>query len=773
MNVSVPQRAARPIPLTATLAVGASAALLFAIEPFTGKVLLPRLGGTPSVWNSCVMVFQILLLAGYGYSVLLVRVADLRRAVVIHAALVGASVVLWPVAVRALWLTPDGRWSPVAWVVAVTVAGIGLPFAMLSATSPLLQVWLARASRAPLNVHRLYAVSNVASVAGLAIYVGALDPFVGVARQNTVLWIGYTLAMALALAVATRVRGSGFRVLGSRFRVQGSEEVRTENQEPSTLNPEPVWARGSWIALSFGASLCLYAVNTYMATDVASFPLLWCLPLGVFLGGFAAGFSSWAARARVWLTRVATLAAIAAVAHLVWIDDARTLWAGLLVPLLSLTFLVTAIATELAHRRPPDDRLAGYYAWVGLGGVLAGIASVVVLPWAWSSVSVASVPILANVVRALRTLSPVLLISSVPEYAASLLLAIWLLAPRKSERDLWRLAIAVSTAILIAIAANRYLPADASITQKSMVVGAAIAAAFAAGTRGTRVVAASLALAMVGGIVRTPESETLFESRNFFGTSRVQRAGAIYRLKHGTTLHGLQASGPEAIRPISYYGRFSPLGQVIDHVGPKNVLALGLGAGTVAAYGRPGDRYRFLEINPLAARIATDPRGWFSYVSDARRRGVQVDIEIGDGRLLAQAQENGAWDLVVVDAFSSDAIPVHLLSLEAIQMFNRKLSARGVLAFHVSNRFFDLYPVIAAAADRFGMPWAVLTTEGMTELEYQSTWVMLTGSEESAQAAGLREPGWEQRPIAAAPWTDDWANVLGTLRSWRFWGARN
>ena len=196
------ERATGRIPLAAILAVGASAGLLFAMEPFAAKVLLPRLGGTPSVWNTCVMVFQMLLLAGYGYSVLLVRMADVRKGVAVHAVLVAVSIALWPFAVQALWLTPRPGWPPVAWVTAAVIAAIGLPFAILSATSPLLQVWLARASSAPLNVHRLYAASNIASVIGLVAYVAVLEPFVGVRRQSVVLWLGYAGAMIVALIVA-------------------------------------------------------------------------------------------------------------------------------------------------------------------------------------------------------------------------------------------------------------------------------------------------------------------------------------------------------------------------------------------------------------------------------------------------------------------------------------------------------------------------------------------------------------------------------------------
>jgi SAM-dependent methyltransferase len=761
---TIQERATVRIPLAAVLAVGASAGLLFAMEPFAAKVLLPRLGGTPSVWNTCVMVFQMLLLAGYGYSVLLVRMANVRKGVAVHAALVAGSVALWPFAVQALWLTPSPGWPPVAWVTAAVIVAVGLPFVLLSATSPLLQVWLARASSAPLNVHRLYAASNIASVVGLVAYVAVLEPFVGVRRQSVVLWLGYAAAMIVALIVA---RASARSTLASR-----SPEMEGRASELAARRdelPAPSFQR-AWIAISFGASLCLYAVNTYIATDVASFPLLWCLPLGVFLAGFAAGFSAPAARWRLWLMRLAKLAALAALAQVVWAEDSRTVWVGLLAPLLALACVITALAAELAHRRPPEDRLAGYYTWIGLGGLLAGVASVIVLPWAWSSFSLAGVPVASNLAQVLRSLSSVLLTQAVPEYVVALLLSIWLLSDRKATNSSWQLAMSVSVATLVAVVGTRLLSPEWWLQERLILVATAMASALIASPYGARVLAGGLTLAIAGGLVQKPDNELLFEARNFFGTSRVLREGDVNQLKHGTTLHGIQPSSEDATRPASYYSWSSPLGRVIDRLHPQHVLSVGLGAGTVAAYGHAGDRYRFLEINPLVEKIATNPK-WFTYVTAARSRGVSLDIAIGDGRLLAQSLDDGDWDLIVVDAFSSDAIPVHLLSLEAVQLLGRKLSPRGILAYHVSNRFFDLHPIVAAAATRLGMWWAFQDSAGLTAIDYGSKWVMLARSEQAARDAGLTEAGWEhpEATIAPAPWTDDWANVLGTMRTWKFW----
>ena len=300
----------------------------------------------------------------------------------------------------------------------------------------------------------------------------------------------------------------------------------------------------------------------------------------------------------------------------------------------------------------------------------------------------------------------------------------------------------VSVATLVAVVGTRLLSPEWWLQERLILVGTALTCALIASSHGTRLLAGGLTLAIVGGLVQRPDNELLFEARNFFGTSRVLREGDVNQLKHGTTLHGIQPASEDATRPASYYSWSSPLGRVIDRLHPQHVLSVGLGVGTVAAYGHAGDRYRFLEINPLVEKIATNPQ-WFTYVTAARGRGVALDIAIGDGRLLAQSLDDGDWDLIVVDAFSSDAIPVHLLSVEAVQLLERKLSPRGILAYHVSNRFFDLHPVVAAAAARLGMTWALQDSEGLTAIDYGSKWVMLARSAEAADAAGLTDPGWE------------------------------
>ena len=440
---------------------------LFALEPFVGKVLLPRLGGTPMVWNSCVMVFQLLLLAGYWYSVRLGRLADVRVAARRHAVVVAVAALSWPLTVRALWLSPWPAVSPVAWIAGVTVVAIGLPFIVLSATSPLVQVWLARTSSITTPVHRLYAVSNIASVAGLVLYVGVIEPLIGVRAQNWLIWAIAITGAALALQVA-------------RTSAHPFAPVRTSAHPPAPARTSAhPFAPAVWFVVSFAASLCLFSVNTYLATDVASFPLLFAVPLAIFLLGFAAGFSAWAERAGRWLTVAAMGAGGAALWYLLRIATPTTNILDLPLPLLALAGLVAALAARLAHSRPVDAGLPVFYTIISAGGVAAGVVSVLLLPWGWTRLT-----------APLHHVTLMLFSSTVPEYPVALVLAMCLIARG------WPLR-------LIALAA---------------------------------VVMVCTATEPAYGTAR------LFEARNFYGTLRVldDPSTSTHRLKNGTTLHGFE-----------------------------------------------------------------------------------------------------------------------------------------------------------------------------------------------------------------------------------------
>lgn len=686
---------------TAVLSAGLGSATLFALEPFVGKVLLPHLGGTPSVWNTCMMVFQLLLLLGYGYSILLGRIRSVKRAATLHAALIAVAALITPFTMDLLWLPPAPGWSPALWISVVVMAAIGLPFGLLAATSPLLQLWLTRRANPLANVHRLYAVTNLANFAGLALYVGVLEPFVGARAQSWLLLATCLVGLVLSLRIA-----------------RSSEPAAVPASDLPAAPAPSFAARVRWMALSFTASFALFAVSTHLATDIASFPLLFVVPLAVFLLANGLGYAAWAERHRPFVRGLSFLLPLLALIHLLDPLHMRSVLAFLL-PLLALGALVTALALGLAEARPRDGRLPEYYALMGLGGVLAGVVCVLVLPWSW--VSLFGKPLAAAgspTSGALADGVSVFARSAVPEYPAAILLGLALISR---------------------------------------------------GWLGRGLTAAGLTAALCAGYLQPNVSVNLYQTRNFYGTLRV-REDTRYdnvMLLNGTTMHGQQPLNDSAPRPTSYFYDQSPVGQIIAAQRPRRVLVVGLGVGTLAAYAQPGDHYAFYELNPTVVELA-ERSPWFNYLRSARARGATVEVHTGDGRLLAAQDADARYDLIVLDAFSSDSIPVHLLTREALDGFAQHVAPDGAIAVHVSNRYFDLVPVLASTSSALGWQWMVQshTARAQGTGQDSSTWVALTPSVQAKQRAGLTDKWRHPADLPhVTPWTDDLANPLGSLRA--------
>lgn len=692
-----PMIARRTLLLTAVVSAGLGSATLFALEPFVGKVLLPRLGGTPAVWNTCMLAFQLLLLFGYAYTVMLSRMRDSARAARLHALVIAVAALSTPFSVRMLWWTPNPSWPPVMWVGTVVIGAIGLPFCLLSSTSSLLQLWLTRQSEPIPNVHRLYAVTNLSNFAGLGLYVGVLEPLLGVRAQSWVLMASCLVSLGSSLLVA---------------RTSAPAVAVSEGVAPLAGSGR---ARAAWVLYSFAASLALFAVSTHLSTDVAAFPLLFVIPLGVFLLGYALGFSGWAERHRPFLRMIGFLVPLLALVPLLRygrLSNSASL--AFLLPVIALGALVTALALRLADARPKPERLPEYYAAIGVGGVLAGVACVLLLPWGYGALLHGDGHLRMAGSAISHETSSLLLRLAVPEYPVALMLGMGLVARH------WLGKVATAGIALVVL---------------------------------------------VGGSLWPEPVASLYQTRNFFGTLRVkyhEERGVVW-LANGDITHGKQPSGAPNPPPTSYYHAASPIGQVFSVMHPTRVLVVGLGVGTLAAYARPGDVHDYYELNPTVADIA-EHGPWFSYLRAARARGAKVALHIGDGRLLAQSAARGSYDLVVLDAFSSDSVPVHLMTREALSEFAEKTGPEGVIAAHVSNRFFDLVPVLAAAARELGWQFAVqYKRERTDDLEDPSVWAVLSRDRTTAAHFGFDEAPWTQATPAREPWTDDWTNPLGSL----------
>jgi spermidine synthase len=594
------------------------------------------------------------------------------------------------------------------WLVLVVSAAIGLPFMLLSASSPLLQLWLARGEqRSNTNIHRLYAVTNLANLVGLVMYIVVLEPLLGLRAQAYVLASASGLALVLSVYVA----------YGSRVELTSPPPIAAGTVGSVDAKPQ------HWLIWSFLASFVLFAVTTYLATDLAAFPLLFVLPLGVFLIGFALGYSGWAERHRRALSRFGFIAPLCALASMMEHGKAQYAFSfAFLMPLLASACLVTALASKLADARPSAQRLPQYYAAIGAGGVLAGVCSVWLVPWmsaAFASNRHAHA-LITDAPHTSATLS-VLTLMAVPECPIALV------------------------AGMAALASDGF--------RRVMLV----------------CVVASL---LFGGLLKPLPAASVFQTRDFYGFVRVDHDPEtdLLSLIHGSTLHGMQRRADPQPQAASYYHPYSPVGQLFEARNPKRVLVVGLGIGTLAAYASHGDRYDFLELNPTVANVAQHS-GYFTYLQAARERGAEVDVQIGDGRMLIRDMpETARYELIVLDAFSSDAIPVHLLTREALALISKHLVDDGVIAVHVSNNFFDLVPVTAAAARDLDLRWALQDRAQpgvrLHPLERASVWVMVTRSRDAEASWGLDTASWQHALLEhnVRAWTDDWANPLGSLR---------
>ncbi len=740
-------------------AVFVGAWLLFAVQPMAGKMLLPQLGGTPAVWNTCMVGFQGLLLAGYLYAHGLTRWLGSRAQVAVHGGLLAVGLAFLPLALADGADAVAAVESPVAWILARLVAGLGLPFVAVAATGPLLQRWLSLSDHPDArDPYYLYAASNLGSLAALLAYPFLLEPSLALASQSGLWSAGY-------LACAAGCVASGAWML----RRPAAETARptAATRAPRNGDSRGAWSeRAIWLGLAFVPSSAMLGTTLELTTDIAAVPLLWVLPLAAYLVTFVVAFAP-----RVPVPRRATGVALAvlclAVAVSRWVFVRPPPEWGIPLHLATLVAVGLVCHGRLADRRPEPERLTGYYLWIALGGALGGVFNALVAP---------------------------LVFDAVVELPLVLVGACALIPARAGAAGFRWSDLALPAALgAFVVAAHSLLAGAVPDRASRMVVEAALAALLCAALVGRPLrFAAGLAVVLVAASAYDfPTGETLHAERTFFGVVRVTRNTArvsisdrpggpgeireivSHDLLHGTTRHGrqVQEAGGGG-RPASYYHATGPLGQVFRALGPRlrDAGFVGLGAGAVAAYGRPGQRFVFFELDPAVARIAANP-AFFSHLASGR---AEQHVRTGDGRVLLGREPDAGLDLIVVDAFTSDAVPVHLLTREAFALYFRKLRPEGLLALHLTNGFFDLRPVAAAAArDRGleGLWWddAEVTPEQKLDGKARSLWVVV-GRDAAALAAFRARHDWQ--PLADVPradeprmlWTDGFSSPLATRR---------
>lgn len=720
-----------------TLTVLVSAALLFTIEPLVGKLLLPLAGGTPAVWTTCMLFFQAALLAGYAYAFAAPGAVGVRRHALAHLALVIVPVALLPIAINQS-MAVQSTW-PALSLLRVLVLTVGLPFFVIATSAPLLQRWFA-AAEPKRDPYPLYAASNAGSLIALLSYPLLIEPSLTLNEQRRYWAYGYWAYAGLMAVCAVFTYRRGVEFTGPAPTAKSADD-------------DPV---GRWLLLSFAPSSLLLGVTTYLSTDITPWPLLWVIPLALYLLTFILAF---AGRPLVPLRAVQySLPVCACALFFTLLFEAREPW--WLVGLIHLgTFVVAALAChgELARIKPPPERLTRFYLWVSVGGLLGGVLNALIAPVLFQKVGLAEYPLVVALACALLPRRPrPAELRHIPELAG------W--------RSYAYPAIVVGIAVALFWLGGYVGRSDTMVV--GVFIGLPLVLIYPLVDRPRRFAAGLVMIWLACYSFVGRGDERLFFERNFFGSLRVgidPETGA-HRIEHGTTVHGMQfwKDGRGVNEPLTYYGREGPAGDLFAALpGVKSVAVCGLGAGSLAAYARPGQAWTFFEIDPAVVRVALDPH-LFTFLADNFPRGEDRPIVFGDARLELERFPDRHFDLIVLDAFSSDAIPVHLLTKEAIDRYRRKLTAKGVLAFHISNRYLDLKPVLAAAADelkmhhlfRFEPPEEVPAGSG----RLGSVWAVL--ADDPANFGDLNtRMFWRKldRRDGFRAWTDDYSNLIGVF----------
>ena len=738
-------RIGRPILVLYLSTVFLNASLLFIIEPMVAKMILPFAGGSSAVWNTSLLFFQASLLLGYLYAHFASFWLGAPRHALVHLMLLLAGVLFLPVTIPADWFT--AQMNPVVTVLVALTCSIGFPFFVLSAGAPLLQKWLAEGKHPSAHdPYFMYAASNLGSMLGLLAYPFFLERRLTLTQQADVWFLGY---VALLLGMAGCILLS-FRPLGG-----GANHAAIANASLGTNSGEKLMSAGAigiarrlrWLCWSFVPSSLLLGVTSYVTTDIVSAPLFWVLPLAIYLLTYVLAFARehWATHSFVVRRQAFLLLSSALTVFL-----HATTPVSILLPLHLLAFFATALLChgQLAKDRPEPSRLTEFYLWISIGGVLGGFFNSIIAP---------------------------LLFSSVLEYPLIMVAAAFLRPHLNTESEAgasrwpdWLLPIALLLVILslLWMAAVMRIPSHSAQLLIYAIPGV-ICLSFA-----YRPIRFGLGLGaiLLGSLIAPhPAGKTLHAARSFFGVYRTvnNAENGRHMLFHGTTIHGAQ-NVQTSLQPIGYYHRSGPAGHVLRALAQSQpdakVALVGLGTGALTCHGGAGQKFTFFEIDPLVEKIARNEK-LFTYLRDCPPK---TDVVIGDARLSLAKAPKDFYDVLVLDAFSSDAIPTHLITLEAVQLYLSKTASHGIVLIHISNRYLDLVPILDRLAQRLSLAAFLnndfsVTPEEEKEGKSVSRWIVM------ARARGPLEifldESWQvlDGRFAGDLWMDDFTDVLKVL----------
>ena len=726
-------------PLLFSVTLSISAGLLFWIQPLIGKTLLPLLGGAPAVWNTCLLFFQTMLLLGYVYALASTRWLSLRAQAAVHVFLILLTAIyLFRYPVHAPVLTALQQQNPTLWLLETLLYSVGLPFFIISASSPLLQSWFSR-----LRHHRavdpyfLFAASNAGSLIALVAFPLALEPSLGLSQQHQLWRVGFVVLVFLTCASAL------FLLV---FKSGHSQSSATQSEQNKKL---PVLRRLRWLALSFVPSSLMLGVTTYITADVAAVPLLWVIPLALYLLTFVLAFSKKQFVSTALLNRPMIVGAL--VVTLILSSGATEPAWVLILANLGFFFVAALVChTQLANDRPAATYLAEYYLWIAVGGALGSVFNVLIAP---------------------------VMFSSILEYPLAIVIACML---QRGERGrsvkssyldmifpLCLYVITLSLAMLVT-----HLPTSSSIINLFIVVGVPLIIINHFFRERPIRFALGLSAVMLASVYYTGATDrTLHVVRNFFGTTRVatDSMGAINSLYSGNTVHGRQfVNQSRRCEPLSYHHENGPLGQVmaVFNAAPANprVAVIGLGVGAMVSYSKPDQQWTFYEIDRDVINLARNSQ-YFTYLQNCA--GGSVGVIEGDARLNLQNAPAGNYGLIVLDAFSSDAIPVHLVTQQALDLYLSKLADGGILTFHISNRSLDLKPILADLAESRKLICIGFDDlkPGSFEGKDPSQWVVMARSSTEISNLSINSQ-WERIPgrKGTRVWSDDFSNILRAIR---------
>jgi SAM-dependent methyltransferase len=741
-----------------------SAFLLFQVQPVIAKIILPWFGGSAAVWTTCLLFFQMVLLLGYLYAHAVVRYLKPRMQMALHGGLLLVSALALPVYPNVAW-KPTGTEEPTLAILRLLAVTVGLPYFLLSTTGPLLQAWYARRFKGSIP-YRLYALSNAGSMFALLSYPFLFEPYLTTHQQAWMWSVGYGVFVVLC----------GFTAFRS-----GNAPVLEDTAAAERVERPGVRQYALWLALPACASILLLAITSHLQQNVAAIPFLWMLPLSIYLLTFILCFegSGWYRR-NPYLQLLAVALASMALADTV--DSTGAVPIKILLPLFAMGLYTCCMVChgELARLKPHPKYLTHFYLMISAGGAVGGLLV------GWVAPRIFNALYELQIGMSLCALLTLIVLHGDSEYrwfgglldplrvlsgAALLILAGCVAYARRGPLE-------SAAGKLVGLVAKNWHPdnfLNYVLLAVLVICAVLVLVLLHAGRLWGRLLAFTaelVALVLIGYLayqVRSLTGGYRLTVRNFYGALRVRDSGtqtdfdATRTLTHGTINHGEQFLNPaRRDLPTTYYGPNTGVGVAIQEkqkAGAIRVGVIGLGTGTISAYGRPGDYYRFYEINPLVLRLAHTE---FTFIPDCKAK---LEVAMGDARLSLEREAGENFDVLAVDAFSSDSIPVHLLTLEAIKLFYRHLKPDGILAVHISNRYLDLEPVLAGLTSATGKVARVVDTEDDESQDvFGATWVLIASPASGFDETEVARSAAIESKRTVRLWTDDYSNLFQILK---------